>query len=110
MKDDTQNYVIEGEGYQNLTHTVIVFKRSLDTCDPRDVAFTTDTMKIFWGFGERDVTSTQLNKMKFKARGVRQIYLLNPSFKKPTNDSDIKYWDATVNVSLPMRNFLLSQF
>lgn len=96
LKDDTQNYIIENEGYQNLTHTVIVFKRPLETCDPRDVPFTQDTMKMFWGYGERDIVSTQLDKIKFKAKGIRAIHLLNPSFKLPADKADVKHWDATV--------------
>jgi hypothetical protein len=40
MQDDTQNYMLVGDGYQNLTHTIITFKRSLETCDPRDVPLT----------------------------------------------------------------------
>lgn len=96
MQDDTQNFIIESEGYQNLTHTVIVFKRSLETCDPRDVPFTADTLKMFWGYGERDIVPTQLDKIRFKAKGVKSIHLLNPSFKKPKNHSDVMHWDATV--------------
>lgn len=99
LRDDTQNYIIENDGYQNLTHTIIVFKRSLETCDPRDVPITADTIKMFWGYGERDIVSTQLDKIKFKAKGIKSIHLLNPSFKKPV-DSDVRHWDATVkNVS-----------
>lgn len=102
LKDDTQNYIIESEGYQNLTHTVIVFKRALETCDPRDVPFTSDTMKIFWGYGERDIVSSQLDKIRFKAKGIKSVHLLNPSFKKPSNKSNVMQWDATVkNVRRP---------
>lgn len=43
VQDDTQNYVLENEGYQNLTHTVITFRRALETCDPRDVPLTVRT-------------------------------------------------------------------
>lgn len=39
VKDDTQNVQIE-EGYQNGTHTQIIFRRALETCDPRDVTIT----------------------------------------------------------------------
>lgn len=53
-------------------------------------------MKMFWGYGERDIVSTQLDKIKFKAKGMKSIHLLNPSFKKPNNKSEIKHWDATV--------------
>ena len=39
VQDDTQNYIVE-EGYQNLTHTKIKFRRPLETCDPHDVKIT----------------------------------------------------------------------
>lgn len=38
VRDDTQNYVLEDEGYQNLTHTIVTFRRPIKTCDPRDVS------------------------------------------------------------------------
>lgn len=89
-----------------MTHSVIVFKRALETCDPRDVPFTQDTMKIFWGYGERDIVPTQLDKVKFKAKGTKSIHLLNPLFKKPV-DSDVRHWDATVkNVSFTRFTFM----
>lgn len=98
--DDTQNFVIDKEGYQNLTHTVITFKRQLETCDPRDVPFTNDTMTLFWGYGDKDISPTQLSSTKFKARGSRNIHILDPSFKK-VYESDIHSWDARVqNVTI----------
>lgn len=39
IQDDTQNYTVVN-GYQNTTHTVIQFKRPLETCDPDDIAIT----------------------------------------------------------------------
>ncbi|KAL7052495.1 hypothetical protein ACKWTF_004876 [Chironomus riparius] len=93
VRDDTQNYILENEGYQNLTHTILTFKRSFSTCDPRDVPFTADTMKMFWAYGEKDVT--QLDRMSFKAKGSRPIYLLNPSSTKP-KDTSVFQWDVAM--------------
>lgn len=57
-----------------------------------------ETLKIFWGHGERDIIPTQLDKIKFKAKGIRPIHLLSPSFKKPNNqDEQVNKWDVTVN-------------
>lgn len=39
VQDDTQNVLAE-EGYQNGTHTQIIFRRPLETCDPHDVTIT----------------------------------------------------------------------
>lgn len=39
VQDDTQNVLAE-EGYQNGTHTQIVFRRPLETCDPHDCSIT----------------------------------------------------------------------
>lgn len=39
IQDDTQNYTVIN-GYQNATHTVIQFKRALETCDPDDLVIT----------------------------------------------------------------------
>ncbi|KAG5679456.1 hypothetical protein PVAND_009021 [Polypedilum vanderplanki] len=93
VKDDTQNYILENEGYQNLTHTILTFRRTLETCDPRDVPFSADTMKIYWAYGEQDVHTTQVNQVKFKTKGARSIYLLNPTFGKEQEES-VSYWDV----------------
>lgn len=50
-------------------------------------------MKLFWAYGEKDVT--HIEKIQFNKRGYRPIYLLNPAFKKPKS-IDIKYWDVTM--------------
>lgn len=50
-------------------------------------------MKLYWAYGERDVT--HIENISFKSKGYRPVYLLNPSFKKP-NDDHIKQWDVTM--------------
>lgn len=52
-------------------------------------------MKMFWAYGERDVHATQIDQVRFKAKGMRSIYLLNPSFKKIKED-DVFQWDVTM--------------
>lgn len=49
---------------------------------------------MFYAYGEHDVSSA-INEIRFKAKGYRYIYLLNPSFKKPMNDNE-NYWDVTM--------------
>lgn len=48
-------------------------------------------MKMYWAYGERDVT--QIENIQFKSKGYRPIYLLNPSFKKEENN---QHWDVTM--------------
>jgi hypothetical protein len=95
-KDDTQNFVVESGGYQNLTHSVIIFKRQLNTCDPCDVLLTNDTMTLFWGYGDKDINPSELSSTNFRTKGSRPIHILDPSFKRPA-DNDIHSWDAKVN-------------
>lgn len=50
-------------------------------------------MKMFWAYGEKDVT--QLDKIRFKSKGWKPIYLLNPTTSKP-KDSKVRQWDVTM--------------
>lgn len=59
-----------------------------------------DTMKMFWAYGEKDVT--QLDRISFKAKGSRPIYLLNPAPSKP-KDTSVFHWDVTMKEVL--KNF-----
>jgi hypothetical protein len=106
-KDDTQNFIVESGGYQNLTHSVIIFKRQLETCDPCDVPLTNDTLTLFWGYGDKDINPTQLSSTYFRTKGSRFIHILDPSFKRPA-DSEIHSWDAKlhdVRIRFTLRKF-----
>jgi hypothetical protein len=50
-----------------------------------------DTMKMYWAYGERDVH--QLDQIHFKAKGMRPIYLLNPTFGREQEES-VSTWDV----------------
>lgn len=50
-----------------------------------------DTMKMYWAYGDRDVH--QLDQIHFKTKGMRSIYLLNPSFGREQEVS-VSYWDV----------------
>ena len=52
-------------------------------------------MKMYWAYGERDVYTAQIDQIRFKAKGVRPIYLLNPSFKK-VKEETVHHWDVTM--------------
>ncbi|CAD7081233.1 unnamed protein product [Hermetia illucens] len=50
--DPSQDYVLM-LGYENATHTVLRFKRKLDTCDTaHDIPITNDTMRIIYMYHE----------------------------------------------------------
>lgn len=94
-KDDTQNFVVLGS-LQNQTHTVVTFKRQLETCDPRDFPFSKQTVNIAFGFGDHDVVPSHLNYLKFRDKGSKRIRLLNPTFEKVDSFNNFKTWDAVV--------------
>uniref|UniRef100_A0A336L841 CSON004817 protein n=1 Tax=Culicoides sonorensis TaxID=179676 RepID=A0A336L841_CULSO len=95
IQDDTQNYTVIN-GYQNATHTVIQFKRALETCDPDDVVITSDSIKVLWSYGEQDPIHGN-HKGHNKNRGWKNMHLLGPHFKKSVQkDALIQQWDVTV--------------
>ncbi|XP_055626801.1 MOXD1 homolog 2-like [Toxorhynchites rutilus septentrionalis] len=52
--DPSQDYVLL-LGYENATHTVLRFRRKLDTCDTnQDVPITNDTIRIIYMYHNRD--------------------------------------------------------
>ncbi|XP_058126018.1 MOXD1 homolog 2-like [Anopheles ziemanni] len=52
--DPSQDYILL-LGYQNATHTVLRFRRKLDTCDTvHDVPITNDTIRIIYMYHSRD--------------------------------------------------------
>ncbi|XP_050703630.1 MOXD1 homolog 1-like [Eriocheir sinensis] len=99
--DHSQDMVVEG-GYQNDTHTVIRFSRPWNTCDKsQDMKLSGDTMKIIWAFGEEDPVDEMVME-RHAQRGVKSIYLKEPSFALPPLTEDIEAWDIRApNVSLP---------
>ncbi|XP_049544997.1 MOXD1 homolog 2-like [Anopheles darlingi] len=54
LVDSSQDYVLL-LGYENQTHTVLRFKRKLDTCDVAyDVPITNDTMRVIYMYHEKE--------------------------------------------------------
>ncbi|EDW95510.2 uncharacterized protein Dyak_GE22605 [Drosophila yakuba] len=52
--DPSQDYMLM-LGYENATHTVLRFRRKLDTCDPsHDIAITNDTMRLLYMYHAQD--------------------------------------------------------
>lgn len=75
VQDDTQNVLAE-EGYQNGTHTQIVFRRPLETCDPHDcsitvrrrVNFPANESRLYWEIclQKRSYRKKKKNEQKFR--------------------------------------------
>ncbi|XP_023035342.1 MOXD1 homolog 2 [Drosophila willistoni] len=52
--DPSQDYMLM-MGYENATHTVLRFRRKLDTCDgSHDIAITNDTMRLLYMYHAQD--------------------------------------------------------
>ncbi|KAH8372725.1 hypothetical protein KR009_004044 [Drosophila setifemur] len=100
IQDDTQNYYIVN-GTQNLTHTNIMFKRKIETCDPFDIPLTADSFKILWSFGDEDPVHGSLDRIGHgQNRGFKSMHLYSPMFQKNSvikDESAIQKWDITVN-------------
>ncbi|XP_062559085.1 MOXD1 homolog 2-like [Armigeres subalbatus] len=57
--DSSQDYVLL-LGYENMTHTVLRFKRKLDTCDVAyDVPITNDTMRVIYMYHDEEPRGSQ---------------------------------------------------
>ncbi|XP_059622696.1 MOXD1 homolog 2 [Phlebotomus argentipes] len=78
--DPSQDYVLL-LGYENATHTVLRFRRKLDTCDTyHDLPITNDTMRVIFMYHENEprrgaVTPGSLPKPLEAYRGYRPLFL-----------------------------------
>ncbi|KAH8272039.1 hypothetical protein KR018_007398 [Drosophila ironensis] len=97
LQDDTQNYYIIN-GNQNITHTNVKFRRKFETCDPFDIPFTVESLKVIWAFGDRDPIHGNL-RGHGQNRGFKSMHLFSSSFQKDSilmNGQGNKKWDITV--------------
>ncbi|KAB0798512.1 hypothetical protein PPYR_09505 [Photinus pyralis] len=113
--DPSQDYQLL-LGYENNTHTVLRFRRRLDTCDHHDVPITNDTMRIVWAYHRNEpvgglVGPGSLPQHDVESRGSQSLYLVqradqdapgpeettrtwelrNPSVQSPA-PGDTLYW------------------
>ncbi|XP_017062155.1 MOXD1 homolog 1 [Drosophila ficusphila] len=93
VKDDTQNYYVI-DGSQNTTHTNLKFKRKINTCDPFDIIFTSETLKVLWSIGKSDPIHGNLQWHGLKT-SVKALNLFFPTFTK--KNVDLQTWDVTVS-------------
>ncbi|XP_063980293.1 MOXD1 homolog 2 [Diachasmimorpha longicaudata] len=107
--DSSQDYHLL-LGYENKTHTVLRFSRQYDTCDPRDLKITNDTMQVVWQYHvEEPVSAAGVLPPHGAVRGSRPLYLVqrdSPPKRTARNQevpSTIKTWDVlNQQVKLPM--------
>ncbi|VEN48374.1 unnamed protein product, partial [Callosobruchus maculatus] len=95
--DPSQDYQLL-LGYENNTHTVLRFRRKLDTCDRHDIPITNDTMRVLWAHHPREpiggaVGPGSLPQHEAQHRGSRPLFLLQRAEVR-LPDEAVKVWDA----------------
>ncbi|XP_048505129.1 MOXD1 homolog 2 isoform X2 [Athalia rosae] len=109
--DSSQDYRLL-LGYENKTHTVLRFSRRYDTCDPRDLKITNDTMQVVWQYhAEEPVSAAGVLPDHGDIRGSRPLYLVQrdaqPARRTSRNqeqETPLQIWDVlNQQVRLPMQ-------
>ncbi|XP_052873204.1 MOXD1 homolog 2-like [Anopheles cruzii] len=90
--DASQDYTLL-LGYENMTHTVIRFKRNLDTCDMKDdFPITNDTMRVIFMYSKEkprkgSPTATTLPQPLVAFKGSRSLFLTQRSSQDELTNS-----------------------
>ncbi|PSN48351.1 MOXD1 1 protein [Blattella germanica] len=102
VADPEQDCILLG-GKQNDSHTVIRFRRALDTCDNNhDLRLGGDTVRMIYATHDRDPTldDGELVGMSWHGkenRGVRSLHLLTPAVKRGIDRGpQIQHWNVTL--------------
>lgn len=97
--DSSQDYSLL-LGYENKTHTVLRFSRRYDTCDPRDLKITNDTMQVVWQYHvEEPVSAAGVLPDHDAIRGSRPLYLVQrdaqpkPTSRNQESEPQLQTWD-----------------
>ncbi|CAH2006845.1 unnamed protein product, partial [Acanthoscelides obtectus] len=95
--DPSQDYQLL-LGYENSTHTVLRFRRKLDTCDHHDVPITNDTMRVLWAHHPKEpvggaVAPGSLPPHDPQHRGARPLFLLQRADVRPPEEQ-VKVWEV----------------
>ncbi|KAG7212297.1 hypothetical protein KM043_012624 [Ampulex compressa] len=107
--DSSQDYRLL-LGYENKTHTVLRFSRRYDTCDPRDLKITNDTMQVVWQYHvEEPVSAAGVLPDHGAVRGSRPLYLVQRdaqprrTSRNQEAEPPLQMWDIlNQQVRLPM--------
>ncbi|XP_003701320.2 DBH like monooxygenase olf413 [Megachile rotundata] len=106
--DASQDYCLL-QGFENKTHTVLRFSRRYDTCDPRDLKITNDTMQVVWQYHEeKPVSAAGVLPDRVAIRGPKPLYLVQrdaeprPSSRNQEAEPPLQTWDIfNEQVTLP---------
>ncbi|XP_067142874.1 DBH-like monooxygenase protein 1 homolog [Centruroides vittatus] len=82
------------EGQENDTHTLLIFKRKLETCDIRDYPINDDTFRLIYSFNDDDPESFYAIQYHGPLhRGSRSITLLKSQTGQDIPKENVRYWD-----------------
>ncbi|XP_050302143.1 MOXD1 homolog 2 [Anthonomus grandis grandis] len=96
--DPSQDYQLL-LGYENSTHTVLRFRRRLDTCDHHDIPITNDTMRIVWAFHKDEpaggaVGPKSLPRHELANRGAQSLFLVQRADQDaPSPEEPVHVWE-----------------
>ncbi|GFU89661.1 DBH-like monooxygenase protein 1 [Trichonephila clavipes] len=93
--DEIQNWNLVS-GRENDTHSVLVFRRKLDTCDNNDRKIDDSTTRLIYAYSNEDPPSENSLKYHFKKRGTKSVLLLQlkRSNQMKIDKSTLTYWDV----------------
>ncbi|XP_037935684.1 MOXD1 homolog 2-like [Teleopsis dalmanni] len=107
LVDPSQDYILI-MGYENITHTVIRFRRKLDTCDNTyDIAITNNTMRVMYMYDDKDpihgaVSPGSLPNLNDAWRPYRSLLLTQKSTQQlPHNERSRILELRNADVELP---------
>ncbi|GFY67297.1 DBH-like monooxygenase protein 1 homolog [Trichonephila inaurata madagascariensis] len=101
--DEIQNWNLVS-GSENDTHSVLVFRRKLDTCDNDDRKIDDSTTRLIYAYSNEDPPSENGLKYHFKERGTKSVLLLQlkRSNQVKIDKSTLTYWDVlSPNFTIP---------
>ncbi|XP_014093768.2 MOXD1 homolog 2 [Bactrocera oleae] len=104
--DPSQDYVLL-KGYENTTHTIIRFRRKLDTCDSvYDIPITNDTMRLMFLYDENDppnglVSPGSLPNIRNAWRQSRSVVLTERTIPSQSLENTRKLEFRNSGVELP---------
>ncbi|XP_035698652.1 DBH-like monooxygenase protein 1 homolog [Branchiostoma floridae] len=102
-EDESQDWELLS-GYENDTHTVLRFKRKLQTCDVRDRVINKDTVRLVWAWNDEDpVEGSGPSGPRYHGtnRGTRSTMLLRTDVPETTLPDNVLTHDLT------MSNFII---
>ncbi|XP_035664506.1 DBH-like monooxygenase protein 1 homolog [Branchiostoma floridae] len=101
--DESQDWELLS-GYENETHTVLRFKRKLQTCDVRDRVINKDTLRVLWAWNEHDPDGDTGPGYHGHHRGVRSSVLLRNDMESDSLPAQVHTYDVTMaNATIPAK-------